>query len=371
MSAAKKKNGRKGCLIALAILLILAAVCVAVVYGIFRHYMGMTNYEEIDPSESILIDTDPALDEEEETESGTDSPQELIDRYNQDLIDHVNGVAGSQEESSASGETDASGNGTTGTTAAADTGGVEHILLIGVDRRTQNERGRSDSMILISINHNTHKIIMTSLMRDTYVYIEGVGNNRINAAYSRGGAALLLDTIRKNWKVNVTQYAMVDFNAFTSMIDVIGTIPMTLNSEEINYLGGLLNGLQHEGNLYYLDGKAALSFARIRYVGKWDFERTERQRRVLTEIVNKMKAMDLGQLSAMADAVLPYVTHNLSETKVLSLLLQSPQLLGYELVSNRVPYDGMYTSAVIDRRSVLCLDWSRNIAEMNRIIYGQ
>lgn len=365
MSAAKKKKGGRGCLIALIILLFLVAAAVGAAYGVFRHYMGKMNYEEIDPSDSIVIDTDASLDDEE-TESGTDSPQDLIDQYNQDLEEHINGNGGGTSGSGEDGSSDHTSN-----PSAVDVKGVEHILLIGVDRRTQNERGRSDSMILVSINHNTKKIVMTSIMRDTYVYIEGVGNNRINAAYSRGGAALLLDTIRKNWKVNVTQYAMVDFNAFTSMINVIGTIPMTLNDAEIAYMGGQLNNLQHEGNLYYLDGASALTFARIRYVGKWDFERTERQRRVLTEIFKKMKSMDLGQLNSMADAVLPYVTHNLSETKVLSLLLQSPQLLGYELVSNRVPYDGMYTSAVIERRSVLCLDWSRNIAEMNRIIYGQ
>lgn len=347
----EKKNSR-GCLIALAILLVLIFASVAALYCVFQYYVGKTNYVEIDPNASIELNTE---DYTEETVTGTNSPDDIIEDMNQELENNINGENESDDG--------------TGQESITDVAGVEHILLIGSDRRDQSWNGNSDSMILITINHKTDKIIMTSLMRDTYVSIPGVGNARLNNAYARGGAALLLETVRQNYKINVTKYAIVDFSAFTNVINVIGTIPMTLNDAEIAYLGKTLDGLQHEGNLYYLNGEAALSFARIRYVGKYDFERTERQRRVLTEVLNKMKSMDLTQLNSMANAVLPYVTHNITNTEILSYIAQSPQLFNYQLVSNRLPYDGMYSNEVVNGQQVLGLYWEQNRAQLNKVLY--
>ena len=356
----KQKRRPSGCMLLLAIMLFLVAAVSGGLYAVFSYYMGKTNYVEIDPEASIEITGEYI----EETVDGTNSPQDMIDQIEQNLSEHISGI----EENGSFSE---GGNNTANSTqeVVSDVAGVEHVLLIGSDRRSQNWNGNSDSMILITINHNTKKIILTSIMRDSYVYIAGVGNAKINAAYAKGGPALLLDTVRKNLKIHVTQYATVDFSAFTSVINVLGTIPMTLNNDEIAYLGSQLDGLQHNGNLYYLDGDTALAYARIRYVGRWDFERTERQRRVLTEVFNKMKHMDLGQLNAMANAVLPYVTHNITNGQILSWIAQSPQLLNYQLVSNRIPYDGMYQNAIINNMDVLALDWNQNVAQLKKVLF--
>ena len=85
---------------------------------------------------------------------------------------------------------------------------VMNILLIGYDSKDADDRGRSDTNILVSINQETKEIIMTSIMRDCYVVIPGHKNNRINAAYAFGGGSLLIETVEKNFQISVNNYAV-------------------------------------------------------------------------------------------------------------------------------------------------------------------
>ena len=100
--------------------------------------------------------------------------------------------------------------------------GVVNILLIGNDSRENGEDGRSDAMILLSISNKTKKIYMTSLLRDMYVEIPGHDNNRLNAAYSFGGAELLMETVEQNFDITVNRYVLVNFEAFANLVDAVG-----------------------------------------------------------------------------------------------------------------------------------------------------
>lgn len=99
---------------------------------------------------------------------------------------------------------------------------VVNLLLIGCDSRRKGGGGRSDAIILLSINRKSRKITMTSFMRDSYVTIPGYENNRINAAYAYGGAGLLMETIETNFAVETDRYVMVDFYSFADIVDKIG-----------------------------------------------------------------------------------------------------------------------------------------------------
>ena len=118
---------------------------------------------------------------------------------------------------------------------------VMNILLLGVDDYQANDVGRSDSMLLVSIDKRHQKIKVTSFMRDMYLSIPGYANNRINVAYSLGGAPLLVKTIEKNFGVDIDKYVIIDFEAFPSIIEALGGIEVTLSegeADEINRKSG-------------------------------------------------------------------------------------------------------------------------------------
>lgn len=120
---------------------------------------------------------------------------------------------------------------------------VFNILLIGCDAREEGGRGRSDSIILLSINKESEQLIVTSIMRDIYVEIPGHGNNRINAAYAYGGADLLVETVEKNFKIQIDRYASVDFFVFMDIVDQMGGVELEISDEEFLVANAYINEL--------------------------------------------------------------------------------------------------------------------------------
>lgn len=257
---------------------------------------------------------------------------------------------------------------------------VMNILLMGTDARENNERGRSDSMILVSINKETKQIIMTSFLRDMYVAIPGIGNSRLNHAYAYGGADLAVDTVEQNFKIKIDRYAQINFASFVELVDDVGGVEIDISDEELKYLNNYLNQINElEGGTptenitsagtHKLDGRQALAYSRIRYVGT-DFGRTERQRTVLTKVFQKAKGMSLSEIDDLADKLLPLVTTNLTETEIFSLIIKSPSYLNYSLKSCRIPDDDTWEEMVIDSMDVLAVDFDKNQKYLYKNIYN-
>ncbi|MBB2182892.1 LCP family protein [Lachnospiraceae bacterium MD1] len=259
---------------------------------------------------------------------------------------------------------------------------VLNILLIGSDTRNINERGRSDTMILITLNKNTKKIIATSFLRDIYLSIPNRKNNRLNAAFAYGGADLLMDTMEQNFKIQVDRYIMVDFYSFIDIVDTIGGITMEIEEEELDDLNRIIRGLNvilkdekdsdqiPAAGKCVLNGKQALSYARNRTTGNGDFERTNRQRKVLTAIFNKVKKQDILILNKLLNIILPKVTTNFSEVEILEQLLSFPSYIGYDLEQWSIPMSNTYSNIKIENMSVLGIDFDMNIAEIKRRLYS-
>ena len=260
---------------------------------------------------------------------------------------------------------------------------VTNILLVGTDKRVDYDwAGNSDSMILVSINNNTHEIVLTSIMRDTYVTIPDYGNYKINLAHALGGAPKLVETIEANFGIDISYYASVNFNSFISIIDIMGGIPMYVSPEEVRVANQYIDDMYDEGDItehgdylpeeggnLYLTGTQALAFSRIRYVGNSDYERTERQRRVLEEVVAKAKKLSFGQFHRIINEVTPYITHNIPSQELMNLVLMAPTLLGYELISDRLPYDDMYQIVIINGQDIMIPDWPSTIERFYGTIY--
>lgn len=205
----------------------------------------------------------------------------------------------------------------------AQSDGVENILLIGADRRSMQENGRSDSVILVSLNHETGKIHLTSFMRAMYVCIPRSDGNvwgMLNAAYSWGGPNLLIDTIELNFRVRIDRYVIVDFTAFETAIDMVGGVELTLTEREASVIQTQTRKPISSGK-QLLNGHQALIYAQTRNIDN-DFKRTSRQRTVITALLNMVPNMDVSTLISMANEILPLVNTNLSNTEIMQYIME-------------------------------------------------
>lgn len=250
---------------------------------------------------------------------------------------------------------------------------IRNILLIGTDARTASDRGRSDTMMLVTINDKTGQIIMTSFLRDIYLHIPVIDSyNRINAAYAAGGVSLLTKTIKENFNIQIDQYIRVNFSGFEHIIDYMGGIDVDLSQAEINFVG--LEGSATPG-MVHLDGKHALNYCRCRYVSLdgegGDFARTLRQRNVMNILFEKLQGMSVLEIGGLLDEFLPQVTTNINSNEMLMLLTKAPTYLSYEIRSYRLPVDGSWKYSSVHGMSVLSLNFDKNIAALEKIINGK
>lgn len=239
--------------------------------------------------------------------------------------------------------------------------GYVHVLLVGVDVDSTGT-SRSDTMIVASVSKGDIKL--TSLLRDTGVTIPGrSGKHRLNAAYAYGGIDLLLKTVNQNFGLNITRYAIVDYDSFPKIIDKLGGVTLTVSDAEANEINdnvrGLLymdvkNGkreydagyqlyldeiLKKGGENLRLDGLQTLGYARIRSLDS-DYGRTNRQRKVLSAILSQVKKHPLKLIGA-AGTALGEIDTNMNTLEIASIALKG--ITGGVPEQTRLPVSGTYT----------------------------
>lgn len=235
---------------------------------------------------------------------------------------------------------------------------IINILLVGQDRRPGEGRARSDSMILCTVNRVHKTLTMTSFLRDLYVQIPGYESTRLNAAYALGGFDLLDKTLSVNFGVHVDAHVEVDFSGFQEIIDLLGGVDIYLTSAEANYLSGG-DWWPSEG-MNHLTGEQALAYSRIRYIDS-DFYRTDRQRNVLTSIIEAYKGLSMDRLLSLMDGILPLVTTDMTNAEITSYATQIfPMLSGCTLNTQRIPVADGYEGATIRGMQVLVPDLEVN-----------
>lgn len=256
---------------------------------------------------------------------------------------------------------------------------INNILLMGVDDYQQNDIGRSDSMMMVSVDTRHKKLKLTSFMRDMYVAIPGHGSNRINTAYSdagggSGGAQLLVTTLEANFGTDIDRYVVISNSAFDKIIDRLGGVTMTLTAGEAKLVNQ--NSGDPRRNLsagtFLLSGKQAHYYSRIRAIGD-DFARTERQRKVFSSIVDKFKSANLATIYSTLYDVLPLVTTNMTKNEILGMAGNSLSYLNYPISQNRIPGDSDYESTHVmiggSRADVLVPDLQKCTASVANFIY--
>lgn len=239
---------------------------------------------------------------------------------------------------------------------------VLNVMLFGEDNSDEDENGRTDTMIMLSIDNSHKKIKLTSFQRDTYVYIPDYGYNKINASYFYGGPKLAIKTIEANFGVKIDRYAVVDFESFIKIIDTLGGIDMEVTQDEIDYINYQMykNGQVEEyttikdaPGIVHLNGQEALWYARNRGLQKGedgneigldgdDWQRTSRQRKLLETLFTSMKSADLTQIISIVSSIGPLITTNLKKDEITALVSNSLTYLKYDVEQYNVPEKGYW-----------------------------
>ncbi len=239
---------------------------------------------------------------------------------------------------------------------------VINVLLIGMDNRSKTDKGRTDTMMIATVNKLTKKLKLTSFMRDLYVEIPGHDSNRLNTAYPKGGSSLLQATLMNNFGAETNGYMAVDFEMFQKIVEQIGGVEMELRKEEIAYLeermGGDIQDLSPGLNL--LNGATALEYARARYVGNGDYERTLRQRKLLQEIFHQVKTLNPIAQVKLAYTIMPMIKTDLSKGDLVRLAFTVLMMDTKELETFRIPLDDSFKEKRIRGMSVLVPDLAVN-----------
>ncbi|MDI3508071.1 MAG: polyisoprenyl-teichoic acid--peptidoglycan teichoic acid transferase [Clostridiales bacterium] len=257
---------------------------------------------------------------------------------------------------------------------------VINIALFGIDSRDPDQTGRSDTMMIASVDKKNKKVKLTSLMRDMYVDIPGHGGDRMNHAYAYGGPALAIKTINTNFKMDISDYVTVDFFNLPKIIDELGGVDIDVKSSEIKLLNSYLNGINKlsggkpspnltKPGMQRLDGRQALAYSRIRYVGNGDYERTERQRRVMEALFQRVKEAGPIQLPGMVASILQYCETSLSKGEILELGLAVLSFGDVSMQQYRLPVDGTFKNQNIRGMAVLVPDIEKNTQLLHEFIY--
>lgn len=261
--------------------------------------------------------------------------------------------------------------------------GYRNIALFGVDAR-DGELGkgtRSDTIIIASINQDTQEIKLISIFRDTYLNLSNDSYNKCNAAYAQGGPEQAISMLNANLDLDITDYVTVGFTGLIDAINALGGVDMEVTEAEISHLNNYQLTMSEELGVDYipvektgkqlLNGMQATAYCRIRYTKGDDFRRAERQRDVLTAMMEKAKTASVGELTEMVNAVLPQVQTSLNVNEVISVL---GSVAGYDVVtSDGFPFLGERTAANVGSKGscVIPDDLEENVILLHQILYPE
>ena len=255
---------------------------------------------------------------------------------------------------------------------------IINIALFGVDA-VDGEAGRSDSIMIATIDTVHKKLKLTSIMRDSYVAIDGHGNDKLNHAYAFGGPQLAIKTLNENFDLNIEDFASVNFETLPKIIDKIGGIELDIDADELEYINGYIahlnniNGTSEPAiestGIQHVSGTQALAFCRIRYTSGGDYKRTERHREVLTEIFKKIETMPVTSYPSLLLDILPMVNTSLTYNEILDLGTEVLKLGDSSMELERFPLDEYCEGKMIDGIYYLSFDKETTVEQLHNYIF--
>ncbi|WP_153721388.1 LCP family protein [Sporosarcina cascadiensis] len=237
--------------------------------------------------------------------------------------------------------------------------GEINVLLIGNDARADEEEARSDALMIGHYNQDTNEVKLVSLMRDTYVEVPEYGMQKLNAAFFLGGPELVRKTIKHNFDVDVQYYAIVNFEGFSKIVDVIAPEGIEV---DIPYAMSHGIGMTLEPGEQHLNGDQLLGYVRFRHDIQSDFGRVKRQQEALSKLKDEAVSMNtLFNLPKLLGVIDPYIDTNVDGKTLFTI--GKGMLTGgksKDLETLRIPAEGTYIDRRVNVGEVLDADLDQN-----------
>lgn len=296
----KKVSAGRIALRVLVVLLVIVLLAAGAGALVVNHYLSKINY--VSPGDEIVMSAEEAEKymATQETEEPEDPNTETISDEDVDWGENTTQIGGSKN--------------------------IVNIMLLGRDARNSYSNGRTDVMILVTVNKSEKTLTMTSFLRDSYVQIPGYQNNRINTAYFFGGLELVDEMLDVNFGLHVDGYLVVDFESFSDIIDLLGGVDVALSGKEAEYLNNSVGYVVVGSGTQHLNGNLALTYARIRKIDS-DTQRVDRQKKILESLIEKFRNADISTLLDLMDQVLPLMTTDMTQTEILGYAMELLPLL--------------------------------------------
>jgi len=258
---------------------------------------------------------------------------------------------------------------------------IVNIAILGVDE-TKTDVGRSDALMIATFDPVHKKLKITSIMRDTYAEIPDYGKDKINHAHAYGGPQLSIKTLNQNFGLNIEDYVKINFKELKKLVDAIGGIDMKLSDEEIVEVDKYIVRVSSKSNTpaktlvkdesgkVHMNGFQTLGYCRIRSTANGDFDRTERHRKIMTEMFNKISKAGTAELASMATKLLPYVETSLSNKEIINLAANVLNLGTKNIEQERFPRDEYTHNSKINDVFYLCYDEDYTEEQIHEYIFN-
>lgn len=246
---------------------------------------------------------------------------------------------------------------------------VTNILLLGADGEDGGSQ-RSDSIMLVSLDYLHGKIKLTSFLRDSWVYTPCKdAYHKLNSSYSYEGAQGVADTLEYNFGVKIDHFIKVDFEMFTQLIDRLGGIDIEVTDKEAKFITKTTRHTLESGKSVHLDGAKALVYCRIRKLDS-DYMRTQRQRKVISALIGRIKNTSPLELVDIMQKVLPLLESDLNAFEVTSLAYKGGfAALLFDIQQIRIPTDDLMTTGYIGSNWVEKIDVDGCKEKLYQFIY--
>lgn len=245
---------------------------------------------------------------------------------------------------------------------------VKHYLLLGEDGYAEEitDDARTDTIVLVSMDMAYNRVIMTSILRDSQINNPNGNPTKINLVYRNHGFDGIITCLERDLGIEIEGAVLVNFENVKPVIDMLGGVDIEIDENEYIAIRKILldddPNMPEGPGMVHMTGRIALAYMRDRSSGSGDFSRTERQRKVVSQLFDKCRELSLTELVGVYNAVSSGMKMSLSAMDILGVISQGYQLLtgGADFVEYRIPQDGTYSYGKLGSSSVVNVRWKTN-----------
>lgn len=254
---------------------------------------------------------------------------------------------------------------------------VRHYLLLGEDGYADDitDDARTDTIVLVSLDEKYNRVIMTSVLRDSKINNPRGNPTKANLLYKYHGFDGVIGCLERELGIDIKGAVLVNFENVKPVIDALGGVDIEISESEYIAIKRILLGkdpnMPEGPGLVHMSGRIALAYMRTRAVGQGgDFGRTERQRKVVSQLFDKCRDLSLPELIGVYNQISAGLRMDLSAMDILGALASGYSLMtgGADFVEFRIPQDGTYSYSSLDGSSVLDVRWSTNRARFHELL---